>query len=883
MTTSLLVAAGLLAGPPCSGQEASASGPVARFALDEGAGSTVRDTSGNGGAGRVEGAAWVRAGRTRALSFDGTDDYVDAGAPAGLDLRGPMTLSAWVCPAEVPQGEVGIAGKHFTSYLLTYYWDRKAYWYIGSGGNHVAAHVVPGAWSHLAGTFDGRTLRLYVNGEPAGERQSSFESTPPGRSFFIGSVLGDPQAEDPAYTRSGFFSGSIADVCVYSRALTPAEIGAQCAAGRERRFAAAGRHYRVVRHGPSVSAGPLTAVAGRTGAVEVRTDAAACLIESTFSYPGQEIGRNAFGEAEGSAEPAWRPAVERAGRDTLRLAAAGASYRVERVVRVRKGRVEVEDSIRNLTNEPLGVLVRQSVTTPEALASPRLGMGADEPLVFGSTSALDLGVVAEDEVSRAQFAPFCAANRVGFRLDHFGLAPRAQHTFRWAVYLLPPTGTPWPLINRVRDDWGANHTILGPASFFDATDPILADPPRLEAYLERRRLGIAMLSPWLDYDPGTLDHVLRRDEYRTLMQRAMGALKAADPRAKCIGCIETDWVTIDPARLEGGDRLPTAGPGRSGPTRIGPDLAGVLEGSGLPWLDSLKRDAEGGALLELYMRGGKPQVALGVYPAPGNHQARFLLDQARFLVEEVGLDGFYIDEFSLFWVKSHDRWDGTTVDMDPRTGRITGCYTDAGLAGIQPRRALCEYALRPGLVMVANTFATTAWENRAPIQRFAETWSNFDVLSLPATGKPPLMPELARGQLGTPIGLGALAPQGRVNSAELLMRALVLYLRHGMVYYHYFYGDVPESGEGSGEYGPINHMFPLTPLRLFEGGLEGRERTITCISGTYSWRGRARPTVLVFGPDGRPVAPHAAVRRAKPGWVVDLQLTDWTDIAVIEG
>ena len=45
------------------------------------------------------------------------------------------------------------------------------------------------------------------------------------------------------------------------------------------------------------------------------------------------------------------------------------------------------------------------------------------------------------------------------------------------------------------------------------------------------------------------------------------------------------------------------------------------------------------------------------------------MEQARFLCEEVGLDGFYIDEFSLFWVRSHDRWDGTTVDVNPRTGQ----------------------------------------------------------------------------------------------------------------------------------------------------------------------------------------------------------------------
>ena len=114
------------------------------------------------------------------------------------------------------------------------------------------------------------------------------------------------------------------------------------------------------------------------------------------------------------------------------------------------------------------------------------------------------------------------------------------------------------------------------------------------------------------------------------------------------------------------------------------------------------------------------------------------------------------------------------------------------------------------------------------------------------------------------------------------MRGIILYLRHGMLYYHYYYGDIPESGEGSGEYGPINHMFPITPVRLFEGGIEGEERTITCISGSYAWRHEKEPTVLIFGPDGRPKQGGFDVREHKGGWAVDLRLNDWTDIAVIE-
>lgn len=865
----------------CTADEAQ-TGLVARFPLDEGSGTAARDSSGNENHAEIRGATWVKSGEGSVLSLDGQDDYVRCDGAGALDVRGSVSVSAWVWPEEVPGGEVGIAGKHFASYLLTYYQDRKVYWYIGSGSNHVCCHVTPGMWTHLVGTFDGADLRLYRQGELAAERPSQFGATPPGGSFYIGCVPGDPEADDVAHPRTGFFNGAIADVRVYARALAADEVRAQYAAEAERRFAPVVAECVPLRKGQTISEEGLRVRVGEGGTMQIGDGDRFCIAESTFSYPGERIGHNALSRAAETAEPEWKPEVSKLDRSTIRVTAAGAYYRLERLVRINGGRVEVDDTLTSLAEQPIGILIRHHLTAPKAFRQARLGTGSAEPIVFVSSPDGDLGIVAEDAVSRVQFTPFCQGNRAGFRLNHFGLDAGASYTFRWTIYLTEPTGDPLRFVNQVRRDWGSNHTILGPASFFDATRDLIGNPDGLKRYVERRKLRIAMLSPWLDYDPGSMEYVMPRDEYKAMMQRAMAALKAADPEIKCLGCIETDWVTIDPSEIEGGDRLPVATPERRGPTPIGPELAKIIEESELPWKDSLKRDREGGAIVELYMRGGKPQLALGVFPAPGNYQAQFLVDQARFLVEEVGLDGFYIDEFSLYWVDSHDRWDGTTVDIDRETGRIVHQYTSASLAGVQPRRELCDYAVSKGLAMVANTWATTGSENAAPVMRFAETWSRFDVQSLPEAGEPAFMPDLAAGQLGTPIGLGVLAPGDGINSAELLMRGIILYLRHGMLYYHYFYGDIPESGEGSGEYGPINHMFPITPVRLFEGGIEGEERTITCVSGSYAWRREDRPTVLVFGPDGRQKQGDFDVREGEGGWIIDLRLNDWTSIAVIE-
>ena len=857
-------------------------GLVACYPLDEGAGRVARDHSGGGNDGTIAGATWERAERGWFLHFDGRDDRIVCGSPAALDLRGPLTLSAWVFPAEVPAGEVGIAGKHFTSTLLTYYKNRHAYAYIGDGGNNVRTLVSTHAWSHLVSTFDGDRLRLYLNGRPVAERVSKHKATPPGKAFVIGCVVGDPNAADPNYRTTGFFKGAIAEVKVYSRALGAAEVRRQFVSQARRRFVAARTATSPVRPAASIHADGIRVRAGRAGVLQIDAPHGRFFLQSSFTYPGERIGTNRLARELGGSERTWRPEARAAAGNSLSVLARGSHYSVARRVSVRGGRIEVEDTLTNLTAEPVGILVRHKATMPELLTACRLGQGSEEPVVFAATPRLDLGVVVEDDVARTQFEPFGSLNEAGFHLPHFGLAGGESYTLRWAVYPLAPTGDALVLVNRLRRDWGVNHTILGPCSFFDATSSLIGDPQRLKRYLKRRKLGIAMLSPWLDYDPGSMAYTMPRGEYKAMMTRAKKALKAAAPDIKVIGCIETDWVAIYPERIRNGGRLPSHKGGHTGQVATTPEQTRILLEAGLPWADSMKVHQDGSRRLELYSRGGKPQMALGVYPATGNTQARFLMEQARFLVEEVGLDGFYIDEFSAFWVRSYGRSDGHTVDIDPRTGRIVREYTNASVAGIGPRLALCRHAADKGLVMVANTYATTLAESRLPILRFSETWSSFDPRSLPKTGKPPFMPGLGRSQLGTMVGLGVDGRSLRRGDAHLLMRSLILYLRHGMVYYHYFFPDLPEEGAGSGEYGPINHMFPITPVRLFEGGVIGRERTITCVSGRYEWRQEQKPRVVVFGMDGREKQGRFSVQRSDDGWSVGLRLDDWNEIAVVE-
>ena len=151
--------------------------------------------------------------------------------------------------------------------------------------------------------------------------------------------------------------------------------------------------------------------------------------------------------------------------------------------------------------------------------------------------------------------------------------------------------------------------------------------------------------------------------------------------------------------------------------------------------------------------------------------------------------------------------------------------------------------------------------------------------------KPPLAAYLCQAHLSSPFGLGfkpdSLGKEGASNYAKVIMKVVISYLRHGILYCHYE-TMIPEAGEGSGEYGPINHMFPITPVRIGEGFVEGEERSVTCVSRSFDWPGKDPPKVLLFDITGRAKAHEMKPVRAGAGWRVDVAIADWQEIAVVE-
>lgn len=194
------------------------SGLVGFWSLAESSG-RANDLSGNGNHGTVNGATqgvWGRGGLT-AYSFDGTDDTVTVGE-SGADeiINAPITVSVWARKRTTTSG-VDIFDYESTRLHLAY--EKNASdglefnIYDGSQNTATTGVTITDEWFHILGTFDGSDMRVYVNGNLEGTASAS------NINDGIGGIYIGGQA-----TSGQYWDGSIADVRVYSRVLSPQEV-----------------------------------------------------------------------------------------------------------------------------------------------------------------------------------------------------------------------------------------------------------------------------------------------------------------------------------------------------------------------------------------------------------------------------------------------------------------------------------------------------------------------------------------------------------------------------------------------------------------------------------------------------------------------------------
>jgi hypothetical protein len=239
----------------CLAVTASASveigdGLIGYWPMDEGAGDTVEDISTNSNNGTIQGdPQWTDGKFGSALAFDGVDDYVLCAERDGTEpgtypeelMPDNFSVSSWTKLDNFAYFSAFVGNGMDTSadecgfFLYNYGWVGDNTQDFGLAiRTETAMHYVEtpniyetGTWYHLAATYDGADVGVYVDGEPVELSADPGASGGPIRwisassgnypeRFAIGVWL------DPGYDL--WVDGVIDDVGYWNRALTADEV-----------------------------------------------------------------------------------------------------------------------------------------------------------------------------------------------------------------------------------------------------------------------------------------------------------------------------------------------------------------------------------------------------------------------------------------------------------------------------------------------------------------------------------------------------------------------------------------------------------------------------------------------------------------------------------
>ena len=216
--------------------------PVAHWKMDDGAGAVVKSSVAGVPDGKIlniANTAWVDGRKGgKALYFKGDPGKKKQGGAVRLETKKffdhtkPFSITCWIMPdsREKMKREASYElvsntlGDYGPGLRMLYQWNQPTI-ATGNGqrGNRSSisakASTYPvnrNEWSHLAVTYNGKEIKLYVNGACAGSRECTVTK---GRDwFFVGSYNG-------GYAYS--FTGAISDVKFYNQELTAAQIMAE--------------------------------------------------------------------------------------------------------------------------------------------------------------------------------------------------------------------------------------------------------------------------------------------------------------------------------------------------------------------------------------------------------------------------------------------------------------------------------------------------------------------------------------------------------------------------------------------------------------------------------------------------------------------------------
>lgn len=139
-------------------------------------------------------SSWPASNYGTSLQFNGTTTYVAVPAASFLRPTSAISISAWINGITWPvHSQIICQGAWNTTYGMMVLGGGTPRFAIGGVSADYASTIPTGTWTHLAGTYDKTSIKLYVNGTLVKTTSSTASIPTSSADIWIGSENGTGQ------------------------------------------------------------------------------------------------------------------------------------------------------------------------------------------------------------------------------------------------------------------------------------------------------------------------------------------------------------------------------------------------------------------------------------------------------------------------------------------------------------------------------------------------------------------------------------------------------------------------------------------------------------------------------------------------------------------
>lgn len=559
------------------------------------------------------------------------------------------------------------------------------------------------------------------------------------------------------------------------------------------------------------------------------------------------LGLDAFPPGE---TVTWHLLTIRQEASTWEGTAENEQFRLHRTIGVKDHRIEVQDTFTNLTSSDLGWMVKHELAIPALQPPATAHLGGDSrtypspiyttvikdgdrevgidcwraanPTVYVPLAEAGVGLVIEDDVTRVHSYTYSRRQPsgelvVGFRDEEFALPPGGEYTKRWAAYtIVTPKHDYYDFINRVRADWGVNKIRVAGPTLWSSVVPRLRDTSDDDFAARLHQSGAwavaSSLNGWIaalpdgktlepgalrpiGFGPGVLNPYFAAQR-RTWAQDADRVHRLA-PAMKVLHYFHTFLYAPEPD-------------------------AESFKDSWVTRSDGTRAITEWGSL--------NLAPAGQVFPTSTNAVGKGMLKVLDEMLGPMSGDGIYFDEVNyptgIGWLgvppRTFNAWDGYSAVLDPTTFAVVTKTGYLQMLTADYKKRLFELLASRGAAILGNGQPETGWENALTFPRHTECRTDP-------------YPRAYESHLYSPIALA----EDRSFAHK----------RH-MLEYGVIDAFVGQDRQGIDQEDLIRTCYPITVREIHAGWLQGEERVITMVSGSYSWHESTSVRIHEFNSEG---------------------------------